>query len=155
MTDTTLVERLRGLIERLEKAEAGSRELDWLIAEALGEIPEHRVMETGWDYIWFRRSGEFALWKAMDSEGRLVELWQAPQRSTSLDAAVALIGRVLPEWKKQLFENWDGLWIARVTSARRTFGTDYMRERAPAGSPNGAIALLIAALEALAYEQSK
>lgn len=40
-----MTDNLRGLIERLEKLETGSRELDWLIAEALGDIPEHRIME--------------------------------------------------------------------------------------------------------------
>ena len=146
MTDTPLVERLRGLsILRLEQLEGPSREADADIYIALF-IPAERVGRID-------RLGGCVGWWPKDAP--YVSAIDVPAFTASLDAAVALVERVLPEWKKQLFENWDGLWIARVTGARRTFGTDYMRERAPAGSPNGAIALLIAALEALAYEQSK
>ena len=81
---------LLSLAERCERAAIGTRELDWLIADALGEIPQHSIRTIGFDYAWYRKPDEFALWKAADSEGRSVDLWQPVERSTSLDAATSL-----------------------------------------------------------------
>lgn len=82
---------MRELIERLEKADAGSRELDgqievvarWVMAARAGLAPEHR-----------------ARWKS----GRLGQVYDgntgydAQPVTTSLDAALALAERVLPGW---------------------------------------------------------
>lgn len=89
---------LSEIIEALEKAPHGSRELDWRVAEYLEQIPAHRIIPVGWDYGWYRGSETvYALWKATDSEGRSVELWQAPEITTSVDAALKLIELVLPD----------------------------------------------------------
>lgn len=92
---------LHSLLERVRSAEKGSMELDWLVAEALGEIPDHTIRPVGWDYDWYRSSEtEWTLWRAKDAEGRSVEYWQPAQRSTSLDAVVSLIEKELPGWPR-------------------------------------------------------
>ena len=69
--------------------------------------------------------------------------------TSSVDAAIALAERVLPGWKRQLLEDFNGKWIARICSQRRElFSTDYLRETELGGSPNPAIALCIAILRA-------
>ena len=89
--------RFAELIARLEAAEVGSRELDWAISEAMGDVPKHSILEVGWDYDWYRAANEWSLWRAKDSEGRSSELWQPKQNTTSLDAALALAERVFGE----------------------------------------------------------
>lgn len=89
---------LSELIERVGKLTGPDRETDWLIAEHFGEVPPHRIMEIGWDYIWYRRPGEFVLWRPTDSEGRRVETWSPAAHTASLDAAIAFKERMLPGW---------------------------------------------------------
>jgi hypothetical protein len=72
------------LIKRLEEAEAGSRELDCDLAEMLGEVPVdafrmHGVMTGRYG------TGPYSA-------------WTAPNYTTSVDAALALVERVLPGW---------------------------------------------------------
>lgn len=69
------------LIERLERAEAGSRELD--VAICLLLVPNEAQPNGGWRY-----------WPTPDSEVSSID----PRRvTTSLDAALALAERVLPD----------------------------------------------------------
>ena len=82
---------MNDLIARLEAAEEGSRELDWLIADYLGEIPQHEIREVGWNYVWWRRPKDFYLSKANDAEGRNIETWAPKRRTTNLQAAVDLV----------------------------------------------------------------
>lgn len=70
------------LIARLEAAESGSRELDALIADAFDPIPEQH---DGFSGRWPFAPGSPFCTKT------------APV-TTSLDAALALAGRVLPGW---------------------------------------------------------
>lgn len=121
------------LIERLEKATGPDRELD----EAIWCATEPAIVPL------------IPHWTKSQRENL------TPRFTDSLDAAVALVERCLPGWKKQIFESYSGTWIARVSSPRReTFSTDYMRERAPDGSPNGSIALLLALLRALSEDNT-
>lgn len=69
----------KGLIERLEAAEVGSRELDWLIAD-LFAYPEP------WP--------QSALWPPFAAGSRFDK--SIPAYTTSLDAALSLAERVLP-----------------------------------------------------------
>lgn len=85
MTDLQL------LIERLEKATAPRRELDWAIAEALGEIPEHEIITEGARYGWHRQPNQFSLIRYYDSEGRRSESWGPKPRTSSIDAALTLV----------------------------------------------------------------
>lgn len=159
--------KLEELIAELESADDGSRKLDWTIADYLGDIPEHRILAVGWDYDWYRNSeSDYALWKATDSEGRSSQLWQAPQVTSSLDAAVALVNRVLPGAQISLF-------IGHLTAAKDGSGSraQVMRGKGPKcpdtgirwpklhgecfHAPTPALALCVAVLRAkLAQEEA-
>lgn len=65
------------LIDRLEAAEAGSRELDWLIAQ-----------HVGWTTFWSGYKFYLPPGEVEDSEKQTVNL---PQFSQSVDAALTLI----------------------------------------------------------------
>lgn len=83
---------LEELAERVQKLDGPDMETDWLIAETLGEIPVHKVVEAaGCDYVWHRTRGSFSLWKALDSEGRCVESWSPKPRTRVLQAAIETI----------------------------------------------------------------
>lgn len=75
---------MQALIARLEAAEAGSAELDYLIDEALSE--------------WRNIGGGFAVHKVTGERRRNSFDCSAPV-TTSLDAALALAERVLPGWQ--------------------------------------------------------
>lgn len=121
------------LLSRLQGLSAPDTRIDAEIYASLGSAPH--TATAGGRTIPLIEKGDPNSW---------------PAYTASLDAAVALCERVLPGWKKQFFESFKGLWIARVTSPRHeTHSTDYMRGIPPGGSPNGAIALLIAILTAL------
>lgn len=107
---------LENLLARVEKAKGPSAEIDWLIADMHGDIPAHSVRKVGFDYDWYRRPGDFALWKANDSEGRNASLWQPAKVTASIDAAVALLEEVLPsrEWSLRTPTAKSPLYSARV-----------------------------------------
>lgn len=137
------------LIARLEALTVPDREVDWRVAESLGDIPAHSIRDIGFDYDWYRRPNDFALWKATDSEGRSMELWQPKPVTSSIDAAVALCERVLPLMTDIVIKTYPGgkYHHAEIES---DFG-DFEGINAP----NPAIALLIATLKALdAKDQS-
>ena len=71
-----------GLIERLEAAGEGSRELDWRIADLTGHPSFERKVEGLWPPFAERSRSDSAI----------------PAYTTSLDAALALAERVLPGW---------------------------------------------------------
>lgn len=141
---------LSQLIEALEKAPQGSRELDWRVAEYLDEIPPHRIIPVGWDYCWYRSSETvYALWRATDSEGRSVELWQAPEVTTSVDAALKLVSQALPGWRI-CFEAIEGI-AADLYILGPLYRDNYPeRESSPpiSGKPI-AMALVLSTLKAL------
>ena len=90
------------LIERLEKAESGSRELDREMAELFGW---QLKMPHG---FWLAPKG----WKPLSPMEGL------PYFTTSLDAIVSLIGEKLPGWTwaagpRTYGEDWDLAW-ARI-----------------------------------------
>lgn len=154
---------MSGLVEKLEAAEVGSRALDWAIAEMFGDVPEHEVRKIGMGYGWNREPGRFALYRPKDSEGRSVEMWQAPQVTTSLDAALALAERVLPGdpdfqptgpsvgWKINLYRGMVpaplGGWIATV----RRHASDGF----DGSAPTPALALCAAILRALNINETR
>lgn len=66
--------------------------------------------------------------------------------TSSIDAALALTERVLPGWKRSLFEKRGGAgWVARVSSPR--YETSSSGEDTP--MPTASLALLAATLSAL------
>ena len=133
---------MSALLDRLSKLDAPDREVDAeLEAVSLGgrvylNDPEGKevIIERPIDGFWIR--GIYPYRKIARYTG-------------STDAAIALAERVLPGWKRQLLEDFNGKWIARVCSPRRElFSTDYLRETELGGSSNPAIALCIALLRA-------
>ncbi len=85
------------LIARLEAAEAGSRELDWHIADAT-------------DHPSFARKIE-GFWPPFGERSRADK--DVPAYSTSLDAALALAERVLPD-ARALINTGTG-WVRLLT----------------------------------------
>ena len=136
------------LITRLSKLDAPEREVDALI---VAELEPHIFDAPGFTPVRpipsFRIGSEGNTIRFED--GGIMCLSYFPRYTASVDAVIALAERVLPGWKRQLFEDFNGKWIARICSQRRElFSTDYLRETELGGSPNGAIALLIALLRA-------
>lgn len=139
------------IINALEKAPQGSRELDWRIAGFLKKIPTHRIIPVGWDYDWYRHSGtEYALWKAKDAEGRSTDLWQAPQVTTSVDAALTLRDQTLPGWRVENLCEWEherlrerGAWMCDIVENGSRRSGKCSHSRTPA------LALSVAILKAL------
>lgn len=83
------------LIERLEKAESGSRLLDAAIFKGLGGPLPSEFMGVGVDLKW-QDDGS-----ALFPIGEMQVRYNPPAYTTSLDAIVALIGEKLPGWTWQ------------------------------------------------------
>jgi hypothetical protein len=83
---------LRALADRVVAGET-DREVDWLIADALGEVPEHVIQgPMGTPYGWFRREGQWSLARTKESDVYAgVESWSPKPRTASLDAAMSLV----------------------------------------------------------------
>lgn len=120
MTDTSLVERLRGLIERLEKLEGPDRELDLVLAQTL--VPDVIVLQHDPDT---RTNVPHTYW----------------EYTASLDAAVALVERLGLQW---LRKSLNTMTVFRMPSDDKTWATHFEETGA-----TPAIALLIATLKAL------
>lgn len=90
---------MNDLLSRIEHLSGADREVDWLIAEHLGQIPAHTVREVGWDHDWFRHPGEFILVRYPGADDRAgCETWKPAPVTGSLDAITTLIERKLPGW---------------------------------------------------------
>ncbi len=130
------------LIDRLSKLEGTDREVDAIIECEAGD-------EVFWGHRLGKNKGTVVAYFDRPNGDIGHSTHKAPRYTASVDAAIALAERVLPGWKRQLFEDFNGKWIARICSQRRElFSTDYLRETELGGSPNGAIALCIAILRA-------
>lgn len=96
---------IAALIERLEKAEAGSRELDAEIAATLRmPPPDAPAWIVDWDgpYVAHTRAGRVAV---QHTNGETGVYWSAPAFTTSIDAALTL----LPEgWDFSVDSGSDG-----------------------------------------------
>lgn len=137
------------LIARLEQLTAPDREVDAEIAVATKWQPlgiKHWVDDHP---DGMSPSKGYRGWVDLNNPPVPDTRWQSPEYTASVDAALALAAKVFPTWKKSMFEDYNGKWIARISSPRRElFSTDYMREHETGGSPNPAIALCIAILKA-------
>ena len=127
---------LSSLIERLEKASGPDREIDALIFVAVdARDPALRVARST-PLGWYVEAGD-------DEDRPLLQ----PEYTKSLDAALALCERALPDWDIDLGKV-GGEWFATVLPQD---GTDIDGEQAP--SP--ALALCLALLRALSQKESK
>lgn len=119
------------LISMLEKAEAGGRELDAHLFAYVNGGRIHWISETSGELVWEKPIDGF--WIRRPSH-----LKKMPRYSQSLDAAVALVARLLPGW------NW---WLGRI--GRAAVDRKNPHSRFEAINPIPAIALCLAALKAL------
>lgn len=109
------------LIARLEAAEGGSRELDEAVLKAVGWYDEDAPQQFGP--------------RAIDSHV-----------TTSIDCALALVGRKLPGWTvAHISQQDDKRWWAEL---RQGYLTSYSRVAMSERHPTPALALLIALLRA-------
>lgn len=125
------------LIERLEKLEGPDQDVDAEIAvRVLGFIKTNRMAK--WP-------GEQPIWEFTDPVRNTTGSWSAMVRgyTASLDAAVALVERVLPGWKWRVSANQGEVFQRDPECGQDAFHA------------TPAIALLIATLKALSQETSK
>jgi len=165
-TSSSMVERaaIPALIERLEKAEGPDREIDVLLWREFGwsEIrdPERNSVTDilGPDVRVNTRtiSEAIDLFLHTDANG-IARAWNVPRLTASLDAALALVERVLPGWRAQFWQQRSGRWHARLIrdvhyALVTTEDEDRTRDGDDeiAGARTAPIALLIAALKAIA-----
>lgn len=143
---------ISSLIKRLEEAESGSRELDADIYEAIGyEVKRHSKRVSG--AYTTRTTKAFCYldggrWLAMD------------HLSTSLDAAVALAGRLLPGWRIENLCEWDhavlrerGPWMCDLVERGKDCTSGKSAKCAHAPTP--ALALCLATLRALLAQETE
>ena len=120
------------LLQELERATEGSRELDAKIAEAIGWcfVPAHTLSEAKW------------LPPAWSDPQTDPDYSAPPAFSTSLDAARTLV----PE----------GMWMAAEMGAggHENWWTWFVGKE-QASAPTAALALCIAALKAIEHEKAK
>lgn len=134
------------IVERLEKLTAPDRELDCLIAYA----SDLRAPEAI-DVSWRERVDRFGLAEAVGAADRSQNIWSSivPLYTASIDAAVALVEKMLPGW----------IWgagnssIASYCAQVRRMGVIEPDHRYEFG-PTPAIALLIALFRALTVNEN-
>ena len=135
------------LSERLEKAKGADRNLDRAIFDALGfEVHE---FDPG--------DGDVSQWRQWADGTRVKDT----HVTASIDAALALVERVLPGWTVQIFQlRRNKGWGARISSLRydtfSSFEDDaHVSDDGFVGQSSGALALLVALLRARASLQDK
>jgi hypothetical protein len=153
--------KLNELLERVKAATGPDREIDGDLAEAFDDAPSHlpRVTDVGRSWLW----AEFV-------EPDSWETWEAPEYTASIDAALALVERVVPGWCWRIgtCHVSDDAWVApdwndpahsarlRAELGEPVFGTLFDQgadvDRRPPG--NLPLAILEALLMALIAKES-
>lgn len=137
------------LIARLESAGEGSRELDaHLFAMAQGGRI-HWIDPVDGDLVWEKPID--GMWIRHPSSLR-----KMPAYTTSLDAAIALVARLLPEMRVENLCEWDhsvlrarGPWMCDLVERGKDGMTPGALKAKCANAPTPALALVIAVLRAL------
>lgn len=141
---------LKDLLARVEAATGGDRELDALIASHFRVGPDD---EPDWLKRWggeFRPHHKFpGSVTAMHSDGSTGVHWKSERYTTSLDAALALVERVLPEANCVGFDKIPGEISAYVS--RNFVGDGHWYQDATSHTP--ALALIAALLRALITQE--
>lgn len=137
------------LLTRLREARGADRELDAAIFRATGgQLPE-QFASLKLDLEW--QDDGTALMPVGDMQVR----YQAPAFTSSVDAAIALIERVLPGWTVAHIGQDDfKLWHVELREGYQTSFTRVVRSHATLrGAPTPALALVIALVEAVKAQQ--
>lgn len=89
----TTREELKALAETVQKLTGPDREVDWRIADALGEVPDHVIQgPMGTPYGWFRREDQWSLTRTKESDVYAgVESWSPKPRTADINAAMSLV----------------------------------------------------------------
>jgi len=132
--------QLEELLERIRAAKGADREIDGDIAAAFEIAPSHlpRVTDVGRSWLW-------ADFVPPDDW----ETWEAPAFTASIDAALALVERVLPGWRLTL-RQMSSQWRATMMDAGCSPGMTLMLGFSTAEfAPTAPLAILAALLSAL------
>ncbi len=89
------------ILNRLRSAESGSRELDAMIAVSLQIMPSNAFQPCASSDAGTFGTGAHTFWRA-------------PEYTTSIDAALALVERMLPCVIIKLDNSYQGFWVAQV-----------------------------------------
>jgi hypothetical protein len=143
------------LIERVEKASGPDREIDWLIACGL-DHDHMREYAEAWEgdsvTRYARIPGKELATIDTDSGERRTTSIKPDYYSSSLDAAIGLVERVLPPPGYHVRsigqdDHWN--WIAAIGEGYPSNHRRVFRSKSDPGSPNPALAVLSALLRAL------
>ena len=147
----TRLDDLRKLLDRCERAEGGERELDAEI-DALLRIGTPKMEPWAWANFPVWRPARNGSVEVVHSDGSGGLNWQSQEFTTSIDAAVALVDRVLPRWGRSIYWNNCQGSLARVEDIanEQSSGTDY-----EARGANDALAVCAAMLRALMAVEEK
>lgn len=127
------------LIRRLEAGETG-REMDALVCSAVGGRVEH--------YATARQPNPTGMWLPPGKRDSPHDAAELPKCTTSLDAALALLGEVLPGWDGMV-EWWcDGDAVASIDKSSKSITSVSDGTLANGRAPTAAAALCAAILEA-------
>lgn len=108
--------------------------LNWLLADALNEIPEHRIIAIGWDHEWYRRDiKQYSLNRHPDGEGRTTETWKPENRSGDHQKLVDFIYKIWPEAVISIIYTEDGPSVS-LKSERATSSAPYVQADGPKGT---------------------
>jgi hypothetical protein len=142
---------VQALIERLEKAEGPDREIDARLCAALYDIPDppkafklgacppRRPHHDDW---------QVECWSAAG----LVRSYTPANYTASLDAALALVERVLPGWWWSVYCTAGPNPETRDTFTAAVFPRTQVGPPETSRAPTAPLAILIAALKAIADE---
>ena len=89
------------ILNRLRSAESGSRELDAMIAVSLQIMPSNAFQPCASSDAGTFGTGAHTF-------------WTAPRYTTNIDAALALVERMLPDALYDLHKHYGGRWAASV-----------------------------------------
>lgn len=141
--------QIEALIERLEGLSGPDREVDAWIGYHTNLVVD--------EMSWRDKIDRFGIEHAVKSATSHQNVWcgALPAYSASLDAAIALVEKVLPGWRIENLGEWDheqlrsrGPWMCDLMPRGKSFKDCFPAKCAHAPSP--AIALLIAMFRALA-----
>lgn len=137
---------LSDLERRLEAAAGPDRKLDGMIWWSLERASAERCYHN--HAIGFPEAipPYFTLDDLPSGIGRLSVKEMAPKFTASLDTALALVGRVLPEWQRETLWNSCQGHLAALTDNADQNSSGYIYS---ATGPNAAVALCLALVRAL------
>ena len=132
------------IIERLEKAEGPDRLIDVLVGYAADYVVEDISLRERMD----RHGVEYMLEKV---DRGFNSIWPLlPRYTASIDAAIALVERMLPGWNNSSIRTGDNEFAAYVWKGNAPHQKEYLCE----GSPSRCGAILLALFRVLDAQET-